>query len=171
VKLTDEQKDTVAKWADEDEISLGDIQKRLKSEFEITVTFLETRFLLEDHGIELKVEAKPEPKPEAAEYPPDELDEVEAILDDDYNEEPGGRLGDDPAPGAGSGKVSVKVASEARPNAMVSGMVTFSDGVDAAWSIDQMGRLSLDSSTPEHRPSEADIMAFQQELQSLMGRM
>ena len=55
VKLTDEQKQTIADWADEDEINLGVVQKRLKSELGIAVTYLETRFLLEDHGIELKM--------------------------------------------------------------------------------------------------------------------
>jgi hypothetical protein len=165
VKLTDQQKEAVARWADEDEITLGEIQKRLKTEFQLAVTYLETRFLLEDEGIELKTEVKAP----AEDKPEDELDEVEAILnggDDDEDDDSGGLLG--AAPG---GKVSVTVDEVAHPSAMVSGKVAFSDGHKAAWFVDQMGRLALDPSTPGHRPSEADIMAFQTELQRVMGRL
>ena len=156
VKLTEEQKETITRWADEDGINLGDIQRRLKTELGINVTYLETRFLLEDHGIELK---PPAPQAEDEPDPKAELNEVEAMLADD---EP------DPTPLAG-GKVTVTVDTVTVPQAMVSGKVMFSDGESALWYIDQMGRLGLDPSTPGYRPSEPDILAFQQELQRAMG--
>ena len=162
MKLTDEQKQTISLWADEDEINLGEIQKRLKSELGISVTYLETRFLLEDHGIELKQPAPP--VEEAAKE--DELQDVEAILEGDDDSEAGDGWGDQPTPG---GNVTVTIDSVTQPQAMVSGAVIFGDGEKARWSVDQLGRLALDPETPGYRPSEADIVAFQNELQRAMG--
>jgi hypothetical protein len=155
VKLTDEQKETIIRWADEDGINMGDIQSRLKTELGISVTYLETRFLLEDHGIELKPPA-PEEEEDDAEA---DLNEVEALL-------AGDDLDDLPMPG---GKVTVTVDTVTVPQAMASGKVTFSDGGTALWYVDQMGRLGLDPATPGYRPSEGDIVAFQRELQRAMG--
>ena len=52
-----------------------------------------------------------------------------------------------------------------KPHALASGKVTFSDGETADWMLDQTGRLGLNPSQPGYRPSEADIMSFQRELQ------
>jgi hypothetical protein len=52
-----------------------------------------------------------------------------------------------------------------RASALASGKVTFSDGETADWMLDQTGRLGLNPTNPGYRPSESDIMAFQQELQ------
>lgn len=166
VKLTDEQKEIISRWADEDEISMGEVQKRLKNELGIGVTYLETRFLLEDHGIELK-QAAPPPEEEAnadTDTDADDLKEVEAVLEgnDDDSDAWGG---DQPLPG---GNVTVTLDTVAQPQAMVSGKVIFGDGETAQWSVDQMGRLGLDPATPGYRPSEADIVAFQNELQRAM---
>jgi hypothetical protein len=43
--------------------------------------------------------------------------------------------------------------------------VTFSDGETAEWMLDQTGRLGLNPTKPGYRPSEADVMSFQRELQ------
>ena len=56
------------------------------------------------------------------------------------------------------------------PGAMVSGDVTFSDGVKARWLIDQMGRFGLDPETPGYRPTPADLQAFQAQLRSELKR-
>ena len=50
---------------------------------------------------------------------------------------------------------------------MISGRVTFSDGEQAGWYMDQTGRLGLDATTPGYRPTEKDVLAFQVELQRL----
>ncbi|MGK0188108.1 MAG: hypothetical protein ACI9R3_003900 [Verrucomicrobiales bacterium] len=157
VKLTDEQKQTISQWADEAGISMGEVQKRLKNELNISVTYLETRFLLEDHAIELKKEEPPAADPEEKSEG-DDLAEVEAVLGDDG-------VNDPPLPG---GNVTVTVDSVTQPQAMVSGRVIFSDGERAAWNVDQMGRLGLDPTTPGYRPSEGDIATFQNELQRAM---
>ena len=150
--LSDEQIATIRSWADNGD-QLSDIQKRLGDELEIKVTYLETRFLLEDLGIELQTEPEPEPEPEedvAKDAPKAEA----AELEEGTEEEP-----------AGEGGVSVTVDKIQRPNAVISGRVDFGGGKTSAWWIDQMGRLGMDSDDPDFRPSEEQAMAFQQELQ------
>ncbi len=56
----------------------------------------------------------------------------------------------------------------ARPESVVSGSVTFSDGESAQWFIDQMGGLDLDTTTPGYSPSEADLVEFETQLRQLL---
>ena len=76
---------------------------------------------------------------------------------------------DEPAAG-GAGKVRVEVDRLVRPGAVVSGNVTFSDGVSGKWAMDQYGRLMLDLSRKGYQPNAADVQAFQQELGRLLQR-
>jgi hypothetical protein len=61
--------------------------------------------------------------------------------------------------------VRVTMDAVTRASALASGKVTFSDGETADWMLDQTGRLGLNPTKPGYRPTEADIMAFQSELQ------
>ncbi len=152
--LTDDQKASVTRWIEAGE-SLSEVQRKLREEFQITATFMETRFLVDDLRLTLKSDPEPEvpaadPTQPATSAPADALPPDEIL------------------PPAGSGgRVSVTVDQIARPDAMISGKVTFSDGQGASWYMDQMGRLGLDAATPGYRPSEEDVLAFQTELQSL----
>ncbi|HTA31393.1 MAG TPA: hypothetical protein VK731_12955, partial [Candidatus Cybelea sp.] len=69
------------------------------------------------------------------------------------------------------GKVNVTVDQLARPGALVSGKVKFSDGKTAEWILDQAGRLGLVPAEKGYKPPAADVqefqMALQQELQKL----
>ena len=143
MKLTPEQIETVKAWAADGE-TLSGIQKRLKSELGLSFTYLDTRMLVGDLGIELD-EWKPKPKEEK---PADEM----ATAVDEAPLPPAS-----PTPGG----LSVTVDKITRPGAMVSGRVTFSDGITNGWMVDQYGRLGLDPSTPGYRPPQADIPAFQ----------
>ena len=135
--LTDDQKTAVLRWIEEG-AGPSDIQKRLKEEFQISFTYLETRLLADDLKLKFKEEEKPiEPPP----LP----------------------VADEPL--AAPGKVSVTIDQITRPGAMISGRVTFSDGETAGWYLDQGGRLGLDANTPGYRPSQDDVMAFQMELE------
>jgi hypothetical protein len=137
--LTDEQKAAISKWI-EGGASLSEIQKRLKEEFQISLTYLETRLLADDLKLALKEPERPvDPPP----LPPPEK------------------------PAATPGKVSVTIDQITRPGAMVSGRATFSDGQAAEWYLDQTGRLGLNPSTPGYRPSQQDVMDFQVELEKL----
>ena len=151
--LTDEQKATVAEWVREGD-GLSEVQKRLKSEFDISMTYMDVRFLVIDLELTLKEDApppepEPEPKPEAG-----ETGEAAAALEGEA------------LPGA----VTVEVDRLVKPGAVVSGSVDFSDGRHATWSLDQMGRLALDAGDPDYRPSEADVAEFQTALRDALQK-
>jgi hypothetical protein len=165
--LSEQQRQAVKEWLAEG-ASLSDVQKRLKSEFDLMLTYMDVRLLILDIGA--TVQDKPEPKPAepAAEsrVPPPEGEDP---YDDVFDDEPGGGLpsGED---GAAGGKVSLTLDRLVVPGAMFSGDVTFSDGVKARWMIDQIGRFGLDPEKPGYRPSDADLQAFQLQLRSELQR-
>ncbi len=151
--LSEEQIATIRSWAEEG-ADLSDIQRKLGDELEIRVTYLETRFLLED----LKIELIPEPEPVVEE------EAEEEAVEDQEGEEPSAEE-EIPGEPAGDVNVSVTIDTVQRPGAIVSGRVTFSGGSGAAWSLDQMGRLSMDADDPSYKPSEEELISFQHELQ------
>ena len=53
----------------------------------------------------------------------------------------------------------------AKPGTVANGSVKFGSGVTADWYLDQTGRLGLTNNTG--KPTETDIMEFQEELQKL----
>lgn len=150
-QLSEDQISSIKTWA-EDGDSLADIQRRLNDEFGIKVTYLETRFLLEDLKIELKSEPVPEPEEDAE-------PEGEILLDD--TEASAGPEGDE---------ALVTVDQVQRPGALVSGKVTFAGGKSASWYLDQMGRLGMDPESEEFEPNEAQMMSFQKELQAAIQK-
>ena len=140
--LTPEQLETVKHWIERG-ADLAEIQKRLKEEFSIGLTYLETRLLADDLKLKLQ---EPEPAAElvpAAEEPP-----------------PGG----DPAT---PGKLSLTIDQVTRPGALYSGQVQFSDGEKGEWFLDQTGRLGLNPDTLGYRPSQEDVINFQAEFERL----
>lgn len=146
MNLSDEQKQTIAQRLS-DGASISDIQKLVTDEFKGSMTFMETRFLIDDLNLELKQE---DPEPEAI----DEPSATEAMLADE--------------PIGGSGAVSVEIDAIKQAGVALSGTVTFSDGVSAKWYIDPSGRLGLDPEQADYQPSPADIESFQLQLQSKM---
>jgi len=149
--LNDEQKSAVALWVKEG-LAAGDVQKRIKEDFGISLTYLDLRLLMDDINA---VPEDPEPEPE----PEPQKPAGGAALDGEIVEE------EDLNSPAGAGRVAVSLDQITRPNALISGKVTFSDGQKAEWSLDTMGRLGLNPDTPGYRPSQDDVMAFQVELQ------
>ena len=145
MNLDDTQRKKVAAWIEEG-LKLADIQKRLESELGLKLTYLEVRLLVDD----LKLKPKdPPPPPKPAAKPEDAL----------------------ASPQTAPGRVSVTVDQLARPGALVSGKVKFSDGKSADWVLDQAGRLGLMPGDKGYKPPAADVQEFQialqQELQKL----
>ena len=141
--LTDEQKASIFQWIQEG-AGPSDIQKRLKEEFQISLTYLETRLLADDLKLNFK-EPEPPPVPEpAAETAAPAPEEAPAL-----------------------GKVNVTIDSITRPGSLISGRVVFSDGEKAEWYLDQTGRLGLNPETPGYRPVAKDVTDFQIELEKL----
>lgn len=147
--LSEEQKQKVREWAAGGAM-LAEIQERLRKELDISLSYMETRLLVGDLNLNLQEKAKA----------PDKKLDLAA----------GGELtpptaGEKAAPAAG--KLSVTIDEIAPPHALVSGKVTFSDGVRADWYLDELGRLAINPTKPEYRPSPNDVAAFQRELQKL----
>jgi hypothetical protein len=145
MSLTDEQLRAVSAWIEQG-ATLAEVQRRLKEECGVTLTYMDVRLLVDD--LKLAIQDKTPPR--------EAVERLEAAKAE-------GELAREPAPAPGGVKVTMD--SVTRASALASGQVTFSDGQSADWMLDQMGRLGLNPSTPGYRPSEADIMAFQQELQ------
>lgn len=154
-QLTDEQKSAVSSWI-QGGAKLSEIQDRLDKEFGVRLTYMDVRLLADD----LKV------TPKDAEVPaPVAADAAEATAAPSA-------LSPEPIPAAAAtGGVSLTVDQIARPGAMVSGKVTFSDGQKAEWHMDQYGRLGLAGPQPGYRPPSKDIPEFQAALDRELAKM
>lgn len=158
--LSPAQTEAVAGWFASG-ASLDEIQKRIASEFGIHMTYLDLRLLVADFP-------QPEEKEEPAETPPvQEPDSVPPAEEPDMAPDaPVDQIPAEPAdsdiPPAGS--VSVTVDPITPPGVMAGGGVTFSDGTEGKWYLDQMGRLGLGGVPQGYRPSPEDAALFQSRL-------
>ncbi len=158
--LDEAKKKQLAAWIDEG-LKLSEIQTRLATEFGLRLTYMEVRLLVND----LKLVPKDAEPTKSA-----------AAIGNAANAKP-------PAPGSGkvlAGRdqpapnragVSVTVDQLTRPGAVASGSVTFSDGQNAAWYLDELGRLGLVPKQNGYRPAPADVEQFQIALEREMARM
>ena len=161
MKLDDAQKRQVAQWIEQG-AKLSEIQTRIASEFKLTMTYMDVRFLVDD----LKLVPKdPEPVKTPDLAPPVTAAPLAPQPVPVHDLEPL------PASQPGATSVFVSVDQIARPGTLVSGKVTFSDGQNAEWSLDQTGRLALTAQQKGYRPSQADVQAFQQALQNELAKM
>ena len=139
-QLTPEQKQALVRWASEG-ATMPDLQRRLKEDFNIGITYMDTRMLVLDLGLELRETPKPVTiKPDPAPVP------------------------------VPTGSVAVTMDHLALPGALVSGRVTFSDGETGVWMLDQSGRPGLDPDTAGYRPTQEDIVEFQKQLRTLIQK-
>src|SRR5436305_3720764 len=165
MNLDDAQRQKAAEWIAQG-LKLSEIQNRLASELGVKMTYMDVRLVVDD----LKLTPKDIERPKAA----------PSALTSGAAPSGGGRadVGAGPSAGAsptaseaGGGGVSVTVDELAIPGAMVSGKVTFSDGVKAAWHLDQAGRLGLAPKQPGYRPSAADLQQFQMALETKLAKI
>jgi hypothetical protein len=138
-KLTPDQQDSLKQLAAEG-ATMSDLQRHLKEDFGHTLTYMDTRFLILDLGIELIETPKIDPKKE----------EKPVLVP--------------------TGKVTTTMDSLTLPGAMVSGKVVFSDGETGVWMLDQTGRPGLDPDTEGYRPTPEDIKEFQVQLRDLIQK-
>jgi hypothetical protein len=166
MKLSDEQKQKINQWAAEG-ATLNDIQSRLKSELEISITYMEARLLLIDLGINLIERPREEPKKQPEPEPALQQEDADGFYEDEAGD--AGQAADfaDDAPAGGN--VTVTMDQVAIPGMMVSGKVTFSDGKTASWYLDQYGQLGMRAPEKGYQPPEADIPVFQRELQRVLA--
>lgn len=191
MNLTAEQKQTVASWVAAGD-NLSAVQKKLSEQFQLSLTYRDVRFLVDDLNLELK-DAAPKvdtsdvtkAQPAAASpassrnAPPEKkgfFDKAKEKLglakdesSDDATAPAEDELGDEEfeeLPEGGPSNVSVSVDKVTLiPGALASGTVTFSDGVTGKWIVDQYGRPGFtEISQAGYRPNPTDAQAFMQEL-------
>jgi hypothetical protein len=155
MNLDEAQRKKVAEWIAQG-LKLSEIQNRLFSEFGLRPTYMDVRLLVDDLKLTPKdVErAKPNTSPLAAEATT-----------------PAAGPASPAAAEAAPDGVAVVVDQIARPGALVSGKVTFSDGIRADWYLDQTGRLGLVPQQQGYRPPDADLQQFQAALDAQLSKM
>ncbi len=146
MNLSDTQKDQLKTWISQG-LDLSTIYKYISDQWQVPITYLELRFLIDDLNLEF-------PKEEEA---PNETTQ-------------------EATPAAAPGelellhKVTVDVDKIMRPGSLISGSVVFSDGTRAGWQLDQQGRIGLIPSTEGYRPSQEDIQEFQTQLEEVLHK-
>jgi hypothetical protein len=191
--LTPEQQQAVSGW-----ITAGDnlsaVQKKLAEQFQISMTYRDVRFLVDDLNLALKdpapkvdtsdVSKAQAVKPAASEpgraAPAEKkgfFDKAKEKLglakDETEPDVPGEDLADaDLADAVPAGAVGVEVDKVTLiPGALASGTVKFTDGVTGKWVVDQYGRPGFtEVSKPNYRPSPADAQSFMQELSAQLQK-
>jgi hypothetical protein len=149
MELSAAQQATVTQWIQAGR-SLADVQRSLREEFEISMTYMDVRFLVDDLDIAV-VEEEEEVVDEAASEP---VDGEAEIVDED-----------------GAGTVIVDVDAIMRPGSLVSGTVRFSDGVSLSWQLSAAGQLGLiPGDDPEYRPAPEDVQSFQAQLEEVLRK-
>lgn len=145
----------VRRWASYG-IDLNGIQKNLAAECGVHLTYMDVRFLLLDHGIEIaRPQAKPAPEPAA----PARTAAAEP---------PAPRPAEPAAPGAAV-QPTVTVDDLQLPGTLISGKCSFPSGTNGSWQIDQMGRFGWTELSGT--PTPAELQAFEMQLRSLLSRM
>jgi hypothetical protein len=169
MQLNDAQKRQVAAWI-RDGCSASALQARLATELGLNLTYMEVRLLLSE------LQLQPQDKEPAS--APAQLGAPAPAKGPGTSQTPLTSADKAPLtpaaarePNAASSKVTVSVDALARPGTIVSGRVTFTDGKRADWSLDNFGRLALAPEQRGYKPPEADIAAFQSELQQELARM
>ena len=166
MNLDDSQRKQVAEWIKQG-LKLAEIQNRLVAELGVKMTYMEVRLLVDDLKLVPKDIEAPKPATTvltghgaSGQASPAPASDVKA----------GPSSSQAPA-GATSGGVSVSVDQLARPGALVSGKVTFSDGNRADWYLDQTGRLGLVPQQTGYRPPAGDVQQFQMALEAELAKM
>ena len=156
MNLNDAQRQTVTAWV-ADGLKISQVQNRLAAELGVRLTYMEVRLLVDDLKLKLKDPEVPKPAtPVAAPDQPIESPASPSLP----------RL-----PEAAAGNVTLSVDQLARPGALVSGKVTFSDGMNADWYLDQSGRLGVVPQQQGYKPSAGDVQQFQMALEREMTKM
>ena len=161
MKLDEGQRRKVAEWIEQGH-KLAEIQNKLASELGVSMTYMDVRFLIDDLKLRPKDPEPPAPAPAAATPTPPEATPAAAPVHD---------LTPSPDAPIASGKVSTSLDHLAKPGALVSGRVTFSDGQTAEWYLDQTGRLGMVPPITGYRPPQQDVPIFQQQLQDELAKL
>ena len=153
-KINTEQLEMVRLWASQG-IDLNGIQKNLVAECGVHLTYMEVRFLLLDHGIEIARQQEA-PKPAPAPQPQAEQPAAPAPAAD-------------PMTGASPGKPTMSVDDSQIPGTILSGKCEVPSGTKVAWQIDQMGQLNCSQLSGTMTQEEQQAFVF--ELRQILSKM
>ena len=166
MNLDEAQRQKVVEWIGQG-LKLAEIQNRLISELHVTMTYMEVRMLVDD----LKLIPKDPEPPKPVEPPLSGSVVPPAAGVPSPAERPGAAGAKAASPAGAPGRVSLTVDQLTRPGAVVSGKVTFSDGITAGWQIDQTGRLGVVPKQAGYKPLPADVQEFQLALQQEVAKL
>ena len=173
--LTEEQKADVAKWFAAG-ASLDEIQKRMKTEFGVHMTYLDVRLMVAElpQPVETEPAAPDGPAREGLAHdgparevpaPPRRVASSSGLASDEGTSAAPKRYDLDAPDGTPpASDLTVEVDALTIPGTYASGDVTFSDGTKAKWYLDQQGRLGLGNAPEGYRPSQSDAALFQARL-------
>ncbi len=168
--LNDSQKTAVSGWI-RDGQKLSEIQQRIAKEFDLRLTYMEVRLLVDDLKLVPKDIDPPQPPVPAA--PPAGV--VPGPQPASGSTQPPALLGTGPVPagalGAPGAKPVVVVDKVTRPGTLASGSVTFTDGQQATWYLDQRGQLGMVPAQKGYRPPPTDVEEFQIALEQELARL
>ena len=141
-------------WASQG-IDLNGIQKNLVAECGVHLTYMEVRFLLLDHGIEI---ARPQEAPTPAPAPQPQAEQPAAPAP-----------AADPMTGAAPVKPTMSLDDIQIPGTILSGKCEFPSGTKVAWQIDQMGQLNCSQLSGTMTQEEQQAFVF--ELRQILSKM
>ena len=151
--ITESQKVMIADWVKQGE-TIAIIQRKLREEMELSLTYMDVRFLVDDLNL---VYSESEDSCEMNEESAVNVEEIQAS---DAIEEPELVSG-----------VKVNVDPVTPPGALVCGTVNFSDGKQMAWQLSAAGQLGLvPGDDPDYRPNPEDLQEFQSQLQQVLQK-
>jgi hypothetical protein len=165
MNLDDAQRTKVAEWIAQG-LKLSDIQSRMAADLGLTLTYMDVRLLVDDLKLTPKDIDRPKPAASSLTAPAAAAATTTASAAGAAGKPPSGMPSGGPASG-----VSLSVDQLARPGALVSGKVTFSDGMNATWYVDQTGRLGLAPQQTGYRPPAPDLQQFQALLDAELSRL
>jgi hypothetical protein len=177
MSLTPEQTAAVSAWVAAGD-NLSAVQKKLSEQFQVSMTYRDVRFLVDDLNLALK---DPAPKIDTSDVSktqpgqkagPEPVERAKKGLLEKAKEKLGLGAEDpeadeddvDVTPAEGGVTVTLDKVTLI-PGAVASGSVTFSDGVTGKWVVDHQGRPGFtEISQPGYRPTPNDGQAFMKAL-------
>jgi hypothetical protein len=167
MNLDDAQRKLVVAWIGQG-LKLSEIQKRLETELGLRLTYMEVKLLIGDLQV-LPKDVEPQRTVNLGTNAAAAADAPAVMPAGPADAFPPAAAGEAPLPGAG--RVQVAVDQITRAGAVVSGTVTFSDGKQGAWYLDQTGRLGLAPMEKGYRPPAADLPEFQAALERELAKL
>ena len=167
--ITELQKSTIAERVKKGE-TIAIIQRRLREEMELSLTYMDVRFLVDDLNL---VYSEPDEVSQIEEENAGNVEPVEACQiekENAANVEPVEAIDAIEVPELVC-SVQENVDPVTPPGSLVCGTVNFSDGKQMSWQLSAAGQLALvPGDDPEYRPNPEDMQEFQTQLQQVLQK-